>query len=69
VQKVYDPRGKLKETSSGTVALSAPRLFRWQYAKPFEQLIIADGHKVWIYDPTSARSPCARKATRNATAR
>lgn len=51
VQKVYDPRGKLKETSSGTVALSAPRLFRWQYAKPFEQLIIADGRKVWVYDP------------------
>lgn len=51
VQKVYDPRGKLKETSSGTVALSAPRLFRWQYAKPFEQLIVADGRKVWVYDP------------------
>ena len=51
VQKVYDPRGKLKETSSGTVALSAPRLFRWQYAKPFEQLIVADGRKVWFYDP------------------
>ncbi len=51
VQKVYDPRGRLKETSSGTVALSAPRLFRWQYAKPFEQLIVADGRKVWVYDP------------------
>ena len=50
-QQVYDTRGKLKETSSGRVALSAPRLFRWEYAKPYPQLIVADGKKVWIYDP------------------
>lgn len=50
-QQVYDTRGKLKETSSGRVALSAPRLFRWEYAKPYPQLIVADGEKVWIYDP------------------
>lgn len=50
-QKVYGPDGKLKETSSGRVALSAPRLFRWEYATPYEQLIIADGRKVWVYDP------------------
>lgn len=50
-QKVFDPKGKLKETSSGKVALSAPRLFRWEYVKPFPQLIVADGKTVWIYDP------------------
>ncbi|RPE81647.1 outer membrane lipoprotein chaperone LolA [Vulcaniibacterium tengchongense] len=50
-QQVYDARGKLKESSSGQVALSAPRLFRWEYQKPYPQLIVADGHKVWIYDP------------------
>lgn len=50
-QQVYDTRGKLKETSSGRVALSAPRLFRWEYAKPYPQLIVADGKKVWVYDP------------------
>ena len=50
-QQVYDARGKLKETSSGRVALSAPRLFRWEYAKPYPQLIVADGRKVWVYDP------------------
>lgn len=50
-QQVYDVRGKLKETSSGRVALSAPRLFRWEYAKPYPQLIVADGKKVWVYDP------------------
>ncbi|MBF6025469.1 outer membrane lipoprotein chaperone LolA [Lysobacter niastensis] len=50
-QKVFDPQGKLKENSTGQVALSAPRLFRWEYTKPYPQLIVADGKKVWVYDP------------------
>ena len=50
-QQVYDANGKRKETSSGRVALSAPRLFRWEYVKPFPQLIVADGKMVWVYDP------------------
>ncbi|QSX77566.1 outer membrane lipoprotein chaperone LolA [Agrilutibacter solisilvae] len=50
-QQVFDPKGKLKETSSGKVALSAPRLFRWEYTKPYPQLIVADGKTVWVFDP------------------
>lgn len=50
-QKLYDLDGRLKETSTGRVALSAPRLFRWEYATPYEQLIVADGEKVWVFDP------------------
>jgi len=50
-QQVFDAKGKLKESSSGKVALSAPRLFRWEYVKPYEQLIVADGKDVWVYDP------------------
>jgi outer membrane lipoprotein carrier protein len=51
VQQVYTAQGRLKETSSGEVQLSVPRLFRWEYIKPYPQLIVADGDKVWIYDP------------------
>lgn len=50
-QQVFDAKGKLKESSSGKVALSAPRLFRWEYVKPYPQLIVADGRTVWVYDP------------------
>ncbi|MGH8031438.1 MAG: outer membrane lipoprotein chaperone LolA [Luteimonas sp.] len=50
-QTVHDVNGKLKETSSGRVAMSAPRLFRWEYVKPYPQLIVADGNKVWVFDP------------------
>ena len=50
-QQVFDTRGKVKENSAGRVALSAPRLFRWEYTRPHPQLIVADGSKVWIYEP------------------
>ncbi|MET0288191.1 MAG: outer membrane lipoprotein chaperone LolA [Pseudoxanthomonas sp.] len=50
-QQVLNKDGRLKESSSGRVALSAPSLFRWEYTKPYEQLIVADGKKVWIYEP------------------
>ncbi|WP_154223471.1 outer membrane lipoprotein chaperone LolA [Marinicella rhabdoformis] len=38
------------EESHGLVWLKAPSQFRWHYKQPIEQLIIADGHKVWVYD-------------------
>jgi len=50
-QKVFEAGGRMKEDSTGTVALSAPRLFRWEYLKPNPQLIVADGDHVWVYDP------------------
>jgi outer membrane lipoprotein carrier protein len=50
-QQVFDANGRLKESSSGRVAMSAPRLFRWEYLKPYAQLIVADGKRVWVYDP------------------
>lgn len=50
-QRVYDARGELSEQSTGTIALKAPRQFRWEYVEPFPQLIVADGNNIWIYDP------------------
>lgn len=50
-QRVYASGGKLNETSTGNVKLKAPRQFRWEYEKPFPQLLVADGDHIWIYDP------------------
>jgi outer membrane lipoprotein carrier protein len=50
VQQVYDAEGRLDETSEGSLALKAPRLFRWSYEAPYPQLIVADGDNVWIHD-------------------
>jgi outer membrane lipoprotein carrier protein len=50
-QTIYDSHGNITGSSHGTLALEAPRLFRWQVTGPFKQLIVADGHKVWVYEP------------------
>jgi len=50
-QRVHDPDNRLVEESSGTVSLRTPRQFRWEYVRPFPQLIVADGDHVWIHDP------------------
>ncbi|MFC7421575.1 outer membrane lipoprotein chaperone LolA [Iodobacter arcticus] len=49
-QTVTSQQGKI-QNSSGTLSIQRPGLFRWIYQKPFEQLIIADGKQVWLYDP------------------
>jgi len=49
-QTVTSPDGAKKKTSSGDFAFSRPNRFRFSYAKPFEQNIVGDGQKVWIYD-------------------
>lgn len=36
--------------SSGTMALQRPGRFRWKTSEPLEQLIVADGQKMWVYD-------------------
>jgi outer membrane lipoprotein carrier protein len=50
-QRVTDASGREIERSAGQVAIAAPRQFRWEYETPFPQLIVADGNRVWIYDP------------------
>jgi outer membrane lipoprotein carrier protein len=41
------PRAKV---SSGTFEFSRPDRFRFDYRKPFEQVIVADGTTLWLYD-------------------
>jgi len=50
-QHVADPNKHADKVSHGNMALKAPRQFRWDVTAPYKQLIVADGEKVWIYDP------------------
>ena len=50
IQTVTSPDGAKTKTSSGSFEFARPDRFRFAYTKPFEQLIVADGQKVWIYD-------------------
>ena len=49
-QTVTSPDGAKKKTSTGNFDFSRPNRFRFTYTKPFEQVIVGDGQKVWIYD-------------------
>ena len=49
-QTVTSPDGAKKKTSSGTFEFARPNRFRFAYAKPYVQSIVADGQKVWIHD-------------------
>ena len=49
-QIVVAKNGKKPQQSTGVMMISRPGKFRWQIAKPFEQLLVGDGEKVWIYD-------------------
>ena len=49
-QTVLDRNMKVLQTSTGTMAFARPGKFRWEYEKPYEQVIVGDGHRLWIYD-------------------
>ena len=38
------------KTSSGQFEFARPNRFRFNYTKPFEQTIVADGQTLWLYD-------------------
>jgi outer membrane lipoprotein carrier protein len=49
-QTVFDKNGRTLQQSTGTMAFSRPGRFRWEYNKPYEQSIVGDGTRLWIYD-------------------
>ncbi len=49
-QMVLDKNMKLLQQSTGTMQFARPGKFRWEYNKPYEQTIVGDGAKLWIYD-------------------
>jgi outer membrane lipoprotein carrier protein len=49
-QGVTSAQRRTTQTSSGTFAFARPGKFRWSYDKPFTQLIVGDGSRVWVYD-------------------
>jgi len=49
-QVVLDQNGKRIQSASGIMQFQRPGKFRWTYQKPYEQLIVGDGAKFWLYD-------------------
>ena len=49
-QALIDAEGEIVERSSGTLEIERPGKFRWVYAEPYEQWLVADGRNIWSYD-------------------
>lgn len=49
-QTVADKSGRVTQEASGRMAFARPGKFRWDYAAPYQQVIVSDGAKLWLYD-------------------
>ena len=50
-QTVSDGSGKIIQRSTGSMEFARPGKFRWEYQKPYQQLVVGDGEKLWLFDP------------------
>ena len=49
-QTVVDKNGRAIKSANGTFELSRPGKFRWTVEKPYKQLLVGDGQRVWVFD-------------------
>jgi outer membrane lipoprotein carrier protein len=49
-QTIDDGHGNVLRSAAGRLYLQRPGKFRWDYSKPSEQLVLADGKQIWFYD-------------------
>ncbi|HEY3859320.1 MAG TPA: outer membrane lipoprotein chaperone LolA [Gammaproteobacteria bacterium] len=49
-QVVLDANLKQLKQSTGTLLIKRPDRFRWDYAKPNAETVVADGKRLWLYD-------------------
>ena len=49
-QTSFDAGGKVTQQTDGVLYMRRPNQFRWDYKSPYEQMILADGKKLWVFD-------------------
>lgn len=49
-QEILDQNRNVQQQMRGRLVIQRPGKFRWNYQAPYEQEIVADGKKVWLYD-------------------
>lgn len=50
-QTISAPDGRIESEGSGEIWLKRPGLFRWSYGGDYPEVIVADGERLWLYDP------------------
>lgn len=49
-QRVLRASGQTMESTQGVFAFARPGRLRWEVRQPFEQLMLADGERLWFHD-------------------
>jgi chaperone LolA len=49
-QTTFDQNNHISQHAQGTFAIQRPGKFHWDYTSPYQQLIVANNKKVWLYD-------------------
>lgn len=49
-QTVTSASGRKPQQASGSFVFSRPGKFRWSYDRPYPQLLVSDGDKLWSWD-------------------
>lgn len=50
-QVLMGKSGRKPQQTTGVVSISRPGKLRWEILKPYPQLVVGDGEKIWIHDP------------------
>lgn len=62
-QTVTDNAQRPTQQTRGRLQILRPGRFRWTYEEPYQQLIVTDGAKLWVYDPDLAQVTISRLDT------
>ncbi len=49
-QTVFNKSGRKPQQAAGTMMFARPGKFRWVYDQPYQQILVGDGEKLWIWD-------------------
>ena len=49
-QTLLNKNIQVMQEATGVMMFERPGKFRWTYEKPYQQLIVGDGSRVWFYD-------------------
>ncbi len=66
-QTLRTHEGEILQQTEGRFYLNRPNRFRWHYRMPYEQIIVADGERIWIYDVELAQVTVQKHSTQQTT--
>ncbi|TVZ39200.1 outer membrane lipoprotein carrier protein [Alteromonadaceae bacterium 2753L.S.0a.02] len=66
-QRIFDKTNAPLQQTEGKVIVKNPGKFYWSVKPPFEQLVVTNGSKLWVYDPDMEQVTVYQKDQLDAT--